>query len=51
MEADTAEDIFEDVINQTGEVKATQMVNQGGVIKIVANGRCAGFRKSAGAKR
>ena len=38
MEAQTADDIFEDAINQTGEVKATQMVDQDGVIKIVANG-------------
>ena len=38
MEAETADDIFEDVINQTGIVKATQVVNQNGDIKIVANG-------------
>ena len=38
MAAQTAADIFENVINQSGEVKATQMVAQNGVIRIIANG-------------
>ncbi|MDE2027339.1 MAG: filamentous hemagglutinin N-terminal domain-containing protein, partial [Candidatus Omnitrophica bacterium] len=38
MTAQTAQDVFEDVINQTGVVQATQMVNDNGVIKIVGNG-------------
>ncbi|MEI6297927.1 MAG: filamentous hemagglutinin N-terminal domain-containing protein, partial [bacterium] len=38
MEAETSEDLFEDVINQTGTVKASQVVEQNGVIRIIANG-------------
>ena len=38
MAAQTAQAVFENVINQTGVVKATQIVDHNGVIKIVANG-------------
>ena len=37
MQAKTTAEIFESAINQTGEIKATQLVNQNGVIRIIAN--------------
>ena len=38
MDARTTENIFEDVINQTGTVVASQIVEDNGVIRIIANG-------------
>ena len=37
MSAKTANDIFENAVNQTGIVKATGFVNENGVIKVVSN--------------
>src|SRR5207248_1910905 len=37
MQAQTAKDLFKQAINQTGVVVATQMVEENGVIKILAN--------------
>ncbi len=38
MTAKTAKDIFENAVNNTGIVRATDLVNENGVIKITANG-------------
>jgi len=38
MTAETAEDIFEMAVNQTGIVRATGIAEQNGAIKIIANG-------------
>ncbi|MDD5428835.1 MAG: filamentous hemagglutinin N-terminal domain-containing protein, partial [Candidatus Omnitrophica bacterium] len=37
MTAQTAKDIFENAVNNTGIVKATKVINENGMIKIVAN--------------
>ena len=46
MTAKTASDIFENAVNNTGIVRATRLVNENGIIKIVAEGSNADIEGS-----